>query len=736
MEITKETFRDEVARFRSTFKEGAIDSAEKSLTWEKRGNVGIIIFDQYQEKANKLSSPNMLRLFDLFSQAEKDKDIGCLVIISRKPTIFIAGADIAEISKFGTGEAGVDALMKLQSVFTYLEKLSIPSIAAINGACMGGGTELTLACDYRMITDAPETRIGLPEVLLGIFPGWGGTQRLPRLLGLEKSLDLILTGKTIDGRKAKKIGLADKLVPKEFLEDKAIAWAQELAKTRGKRNASVREFRDRIVETVPGGKWLIFDQAKKKILEKTKGNYPAPLAALEVVRQTYGGDLEKGLHVEAEAFSKLVGTQQSKNLISVFYLQEKVKKDKGVETTAIPQEIKRAAVLGAGVMGGGIAQLFAAKGVRVRMKDINWDAVGKGMQHAYKIFKKQVDRKKMKSNELDNAMARIEGSVTFDGFKHLDLVVEAVVEDLEIKKKVFQELETKVEKKTILATNTSSLSVSQIAEATKDATRVVGLHFFNPVDKMPLVEVVRGQKSSDEAVSTVFLFAKKLGKTPIVVKDSPGFVVNRILGPYMNEAVHLMVAGVKPVRLDAVMEKFGMPMGPCALLDEVGLDVATKVSKVLYGAFGDRMKPPEMMASVAGEGRLGKKTGKGLYLYENGGKKRVEDTAFLGKIGFKDTGDKVSDSEIEKRLVYLMVNEAARILEENLVREPSDIDVGMIFGTGFAPFRGGLLRYADSVGAESIVSDLEIFVRDLGQRFQPSGFLQQLAVSGKKFYRE
>ncbi len=452
-----------------------------------------------------------------------------------------------------------------------------------------------------------------------------------------------------------------------------------------------------------------------------------------MIRKTYGGNLEQGLKKEAEGFAEMVVTPEAKGLLSVYYLNEGVKKDKGVAGDKKAPEVKRAAVLGAGIMGGGIAQLFAEKNVRVRMKDVQWDAVAKGYGAAYKVFSKKVEKRKMKPNDLENAMERIEGTVTFEGFKHVDLVVEAVVEDLEIKKKVFKELEKHCSKEAVLASNTSSLSISLIAAAVSDPKRVVGMHFFNPVDKMPLVEVIRGKETSDEATALVFQLAKKLGKTPIVVKDGPGFVVNRILAPYMNEAVHLMAEGVPVSEIDRVMEKFGMPMGPCALLDEVGLDTGAKVSKVLYGAFGDRMKPPAMMEAVVAEKRLGKKTGKGIYLYENGGKKRVEDPELYGKLGIK-TGKHIPEAEIIKRLIYPMINEAARIIEEELVRDVSDIDVGMIFGTGFAPFRGGLLRYADSVGTEQIVSDLELMSRNVGPRFAPSSYLQSLAVGGKKFY--
>ncbi len=732
MELTRESFQEEVSKFRGNFKEDAFSIAEKSLTLEKRGAVAVIHFDQFGERANKLSTPNMLRLFELFLEIEKDKSLGAVVILSRKPTIFIAGADISEIQGMTAGTGTVESLMKLQAVFTYLEKLPIPSIAAINGASMGGGTELSLACDYRIVTDAPETKIGLPEVLLGVLPGWGGTQRLPKLVGLETALDMILTGKTVDGKKAKKMGLADKVCPKEFLEARAMEWANELAKTKKKANKSGGAHAS-LLSKVPGGSWLIFDQARKQVMKKTKGNYPAPLKIIETLKKTYGGGLESGLKTEAKAFGELVQTKECQNLIHVYYLQEKVKKDKGTTSGVAGLEIKHAGVLGAGVMGGGIAQLFAAKDVRVRMKDIGWEAIAKGFAAAQRIFKKQVERRKMRKNEFDNAMARIEGTTTYAGFQQMDLVVEAVVENLEVKRAVFTELESKVNPKTILATNTSSLSVSEIAAPTKNPARVVGMHFFNPVDKMPLVEVIRGKDTSDEAVATIFQFSKKLGKTPIVVKDGPGFVVNRILAPYLNEAVYLLAEGVSPRKMDDVIEGFGMPMGPCTLLDEIGLDVGAKVSKILFTAFGERMKPPALMEKVSAGNRYGKKTGKGIYNYING-KEQQKDAELFTRIKVKENDSAVPDDQIIKRCIYLMVNEAARCVEEKMVRDVGDLDIGMIFGTGFAPFRGGLLKYADSVGAESIVADLEILHRNLGARFQPASYLQQLAVKGKKFY--
>ena len=733
MELTRDTFQQTVQQFKSQMKPESLSIAEKSLVLEKKGPVALIWFDQHEEKANKLSSANMLRFFELLCQVEDDPSLKALVVASKKPSIFIAGADIGEIKTLASGTTSADSLMKLQSVFTYLERMNIPSIAAIHGASMGGGTELALACDYRIASDSPQTKIGLPEVLLGLIPGWGGTQRMPRLIGLEQSLDMILTGKTVDASKARKMGLVDKIVPTEYLVEKALSWAEELAQSGKKRAFEGQSLKEKLLGTVPGGVWFVCDQARKKVIEKTKGNFPAPLAAIEVIKKTYGGSLDSGLKEEADAFMKLMITPESQNLIHVFYLNEGVKKDKGVEGVRVAaRSIVQAGVVGAGVMGGGISQLFAAKGVRVRLKDVQWDAITKGFAAAKRIFQKLVDRRKMKLSDLDNAMERIAGCTDYSGFKKLDLIVEAAVENLEVKRAIFKELDHLTSPQTLLASNTSSLSISEIASSTKNPERVLGMHFFNPVEKMPLVEIIAGEKTSPEAVGTLVAFSKTLGKTPIVVKDSPGFVVNRILGPYLNEAVHLLTEGVRPSQMDSVMEKFGMPMGPCALLDEVGLDVASKVAQVLYGAFGERMKAPENMAQVVSEKRLGKKAGKGIYVYENG--ERREDAQLLNVFGQKSRASDLTDEVVVRRLVYVMINEASRCVEEKLVRRVSDIDVGMIFGTGFAPFRGGLLKYADTIGAEVIVSDLDVFVRKYGDRFKPSKLLQDYSVSRQKFY--
>ncbi|MGH7602024.1 MAG: 3-hydroxyacyl-CoA dehydrogenase NAD-binding domain-containing protein, partial [bacterium] len=440
------------------------------------------------------------------------------------------------------------------------------------------------------------------------------------------------------------------------------------------------------------GRKVLFDQARRRTLAETKGHYPAPELALEAVEKGFSKELTEGLKIEANLLGKAIVTNVSKNLVKVFYLTELVRKDSGVENYAGPiQEFHKIGVLGAGVMGGGIAQLMAHNNLPARMKDVNLAAVAKGMEAAAKIFSESVKKRRMKPKEMQDKMALISGAADYSGFKNVDLVIEAIVEILDVKKKVFAEIDAIVPSHCILASNTSSLPITEMAKSTQRPDKFAGLHFFNPVHRMPLVEVIRGESTSDETIASLVAFAKKIGKTPIVVKDSPGFLVNRILGAYMAEAGRMLKEGATIEQIDEALLKFGMPMGPVNLFDEVGLDVAAKVSHILENAFGARMAGEGMMDKIVETGRLGKKNGKGFYIYE--GKDKKIDPAIYGLIGkagkFEGTA-----AEIQDRCVLPMINEAAMCLAEGIVRRPEDVDVGMIFGTGFPPFLGGLLRYA------------------------------------------
>ncbi len=712
-------------------------SIQESLRIVERGDVALMEWDLVGEKVNKLSSPIMTRFDELLDQIARSS-YKAVILISRKPSIFIAGADINEIQTFKNQEAFVGGASSGQKIINKMEEIPIPFIAAIHGAALGGGCEIALACDYRMATSDNATRIGLPETRLGIIPGFGGCVRLPRIVGLQASLDIILAGKAVDGKKALKMGLIDELVPLENLEEYALRLAQEI-KSRGKRKKYFKPKKtlDRFLESMVG-RQVVFNQAKKTLMKQTMGHYPAPLKALEVIKSTYGmRNLNRSLDIEAKGFGEVAVTDVSKNLINLFFMMEGVKKQNGVKDPSVqPLPVQRLGVLGAGVMGGGIAYAAADKGIDVRMKDIQLGAIGTGLKAAYVLWDKKVKKRRMTPKQRDRKMALISGGIDFSGFENLDLVVEAVVEDMGIKQKVIGDTAGHCRSNCIIATNTSSLSVTEMSKGHPHPENFVGMHFFNPVDKMPLVEVIRGEKTSDVATATVFEVAKKMGKTPVVVKDGPGFLVNRLLLPYLGEAAFLLGEGMSIESLDRFYkEEFGMPMGPCRLLDEVGIDVAIKVLKIFKKALGNRAEISPLLSQLEGTDRLGKKGGKGFYLYDENGKEKQVDHSIYKELGLAEPKDPLTSRECLERGIFSMINEATLVLvEEQIVSSAEELDLAMIMGTGFPPFRGGLLRYADSVGTEYIVDELEMYSSRYGARFKPCNPLRNMAKTKRTFY--
>lgn len=714
-------------------------SMKDSLRIVAKGDVAWLEWDMVGEKVNKLSSPMLARFAEVMAEL-RSSNFKAAVIVSRKPKIFIAGADIAEIEGLRDKTEAFKLVQEGQKLINLPEDLPIPVIAAIHGACLGGGCELVLACDYRLASDDSSTRIGLPETKLGIIPGFGGCVRLPRVVGLASSLEIILQGKAVDSRKASKIGLVDEVVPAPLLEERALAFAKDIIAKGGKKRRKAYQpkgaanvFQESIL-----GRPIVFSQTRKMTLKATKGHYPAQMAAIDVISRTYGfSDRGKALEVEAKAFSEVCVTDVSKNLIRLFYLTEGIKKQNGVADASVKSAaVKHAAVLGAGTMGGGIAQLFADKGIPTRLKDINNEALGKGFVAARSIWEKDLKRKKLNAYDFSKKMDLISGGTSWDGFKNVDLVVEAIVEDMNIKKKVIAETASQCKADVIIATNTSSLSVTEMGQAMPKKENFVGMHFFNPVHKMPLVEVIRGDKTSDQAVVTIFELSKKMGKFPVVVKDGPGFLVNRLLLPYLNEAVYLLSEGMSVEAIDKYYLDFGMPMGPLHLIDEIGIDVAVKVAKIFHEAFGQRAEPSPLMAKVKEGGRLGKKNGKGFYLYDEKGKKLEVDQKIYGELGLAQPGSgKLTREECVNRGIFAMINEAAlALIADRIVNTPDEVDLAMIMGTGFPPFRGGLLRHADSVGTDIICDELEVFATKFGPRFKPSEPLRNLAKSKGKFY--
>lgn len=705
-----------------------------SIKVQAEGEIAVVTFDLPNEKANKFSTPVMLRFKEVLADL-KSSSYKAVIFTSAKSKIYIAGADIEEIKGITTKEVCDQAVAAGQEIMNMVEDLPMPTIAAIHGACMGGGCEFVLACDYRMATEDSATRIGLPEVQLGILPGFGGCIRLPRVIGLQAALDIILAGKSVNAKKAQKSGLVDRVVHPATLQEEVRKWTGQILKEGGKKRRKTFQAKGLMMKMLEGPlKSVVFSQARKQILKNTHGHYPAPLAALEVVRRTYGmSDRSRALQIEREKFCECAITPISKNLIHVFFLTEMVKKQTGAKEGVSARPVKAMGVLGAGTMGGGIAYVAADKGVAVRMKDLNTDALGKGLKHASDLWMKLVKRKTIDKYQYKQKMDLISTSLDFSGFGNLDLVVEAIVEDMGIKQKVIGETAQNMRKDAIIATNTSSLSVTEMAKGHPRPEYFAGMHFFNPVHRMPLVEVIKGEKSSDETVATIFELCKKMGKMPVVVKDGPGFLVNRLLLPYMAEAAFLMQEGMSIETVDrAYVKEFGMPMGPFALMDEVGLDVCSKVLKIFQKAYPDRVEIAPLMGALEKSGRLGKKNGKGFYNYAEDGKRGEVDSTIYQALGLSQPTNPYGSQECLERGIFAMVNEASRaLLDDHIVEKPEEVDLAMIMGTGFPPFRGGLMKYADSVGLSQIAQSLEKYATERkANRLKPAPALK----TAKAFY--
>lgn len=702
--------------------------SNSNLTFSKANRIGTLTFDRQGAKVNTISQGVLDELSSHLDTLAGAKDLDLLVIRSGKPGSFIAGADIEEFLKLKDVPAAIALSEKGQNTFAKIAKLPFPTVAVIEGPCLGGGLELALACKYRLVVDSEQTQIGLPEVNLGIIPGWGGTQRLPQVVGLEQGLQMILTGKPVDARKAMKMGLATAIVAPPFLEDELKKLAGKIQSGKGL-NHYQAGLRSKVLEGTGLGRTLIYRLSEKTVREKVGKNYPAPLVALEVIQKSYKKPKFPGYRAEAEAIAGLFHSPVAKQLINLFFAQQKIKRYEG-PGKVLP--IDKTGVVGAGTMGGGIAWLFSQAGHPVLLKDLDWAALTRGLQGAQTAYDEQVARKKMKQEQATVNMHRIQGVVDYRGFESCDLVVEAVFEDLREKRRLIKEIEQNVSDTALIASNTSSLSIASLAEEMAHPERFLGLHFFNPVNRMPLVEVIAGPKTTPDAVATAFSLMRKLGKTPIVVKDCPGFLVNRLLLPYLNEAMWLLSERADFEKVDQAMQDFGMPMGPFRLLDEVGIDIAYKAACSMQEAYKGRMEMPALMKEIVAAGFLGKKSGRGFYRME--GKKAVPNPEMVALIKRYVSPAKEFDADtVRMRLLFPMINEAARCLEEKIVPSPTYVDMGLILGTGFPPFRGGLLRYADEIGVLKVVDQLDIFSKELSPRFAPSGALLHILERGR-FY--
>jgi len=717
-----------------------------SLVTQDNG-IARLVIDVVGESVNTLKGEFAEQITQVIADIKADKSIIGIVLCSGKTNCFVAGADINMLDACVTREEVVALSRQGQRIFAQLEQLTIPIVAAIDGSCLGGGLELAMACHARICSDNPKSSLGLPEVQLGLLPGSGGTQRLPKLVGLQKALDMMLTGKQLRAKQALKVGLVDDVVPSSVLmsvaEQKVMTLSQLGIHDR-KRKQSVM---DKLLENNTVGRNIVYQQAQKSVEAKTQGNYPAPLKIIDCIRTGIEISSESGYQREAEHFADLVMSAESAQLRQLFFATTAMKKEQGVAGIK-PESMNKAGVLGGGLMGGGIAFVTATKAnIPVRVKDINHKGISQALKYSYQILNKKVKRRFILNSEMQKQLSMITGSVNYTGFKGIDIVVEAVFEDLSLKQKMVAEVENHCHEQTIFASNTSSLPIGKIAAEAKRPENVIGLHYFSPVDKMPLVEIIPHDNTSDKTISNTVAFAKKQGKTPIVVKDKAGFYVNRILAPYMNEAAILLLDGEPIDKIDSALVKFGFPVGPMQLLDEVGIDVGAKIGPILQADLGERFAAPAAFDKLLADGRLGKKVKKGFYQYQKksfitslqdrtkgvkSGQKQVDDSIY-GLLNISPSGT-LSANEISKRCTFMMLNEAARCVDEGIVRNARDGDIGAIFGIGFPPFLGGPLRYIDALGVKSVVAQLTQWSDKYGERYLPCQALITMAENEQRYY--
>jgi 3-hydroxyacyl-CoA dehydrogenase/enoyl-CoA hydratase/3-hydroxybutyryl-CoA epimerase len=667
-------------------------------------NIVWLHFDKADAGTNVLS----VEVFEQLDQHLQNIAAQCprgLVILSDKLNGFIAGADITAFTKVKTKDQALTFLRTGQEVFNRLEALPFPTVALIHGFCLGGGTELSLACRYRVTRDDPGTRLGLPEVKLGIHPGWGGSARMVPLLGGLKAMDLILSGRSIDGRTGKRMGLVDMVVPERHLRAAASKLVLDAPP------AHQAAFLDRLSNN-PLVRPLLAKVFRKQVAKKASRNhYPSPYAMIDIWRK-YANDKTGMLDAEARSLAELITGATAQNLVRVFFLQEQLK-SLGKDKSYKPKYVH---VIGAGTMGGDIAAWCAFRGFHVSLQDQAPERIAPAMKRAYALFKRKLKRPVKINEALDRLMPDHKGI----GVERADIIIEAIFEDAEVKRSLYKDIEPRMKPDAILATNTSSIPLEELAGALSRPDRLVGLHFFNPVAMMQLVEVVNGQSTSPEVSARAMTFTRQIDRLPLPVTSTPGFLVNRILMPYLMEAVVLEAEGVPPVLIDKAATSFGMPMGPVQLADTVGLDICLHVAEILADHFNAEI--PERLKKLVADGKLGRKSGRGFYEYRKG--KPVKPKSAAGSWNME---------EITNRLVLRLLNESVSCVREHVVADKDLLDAGMIFGTGFAPFRGGPIHYLEAIGADALYQQLQTLLKLRGGRFTPdSGWDALTNSSGRE----
>lgn len=698
--------------------------------------IGHIVFNHPTEKMNVMSAQFMEELLDILGRVERDEKIRGVILESGKPGVFIAGADIKWLQELKTPGDCRNFAKAAHAPFNRLETLKVPTVAAIGGVCLGGGLELALACRWRVAADIPAVQMGLPEVKLGVIPGGGGTQRLPALIGIKNALELATAGKTLRVQEALKLGLVDALFPAEHFNEKAKEFllrkiGEGAPVTRPWQSGDFR-YGASAEEKTPEVQKQLFAGARQMTMKATKGFVPAPFKVIDSMEAGATGGFEAGLRAEQEIFGDILCSNEARNLIDLFMMQNAMTKVYGSKDRSIkPEPIRKVGVLGAGLMGSGIAHSVILSGRPVVMKDVSDEALERGVNSIRGILKAEVDKGRMAEAKMNEILARITKSTDYAAFADVDLVIEAVFEDMGIKQQVILDIEKVLPDHAIFASNTSSLAISELSKASRRPERFIGLHYFSPVNRMPLLEIIRGQKTSEQTVVTAVAFSHATRKLPIVVNDCWGFYTTRSVCAYLAEALHCLNDGADVQAIDEALMGFGMPVGPVTLLDEVGHDVGAHVLTIMQMAYPSRFSDDLAHLTVKDQ-RLGRKNQRGFYLYEAGKKKGVDESVYPL---FKDRKAlPLTKEEIQERVALCLINEVGFCMGENILTNPIDAEMGLIFGIGFPPFRGGPLHYVDQRGAGNIVQSLEALQNKWGERFKPASYLVEAARENRKLF--